>query len=116
MFHWPNRFMVEETFGDDVKGPITLNNFLDIAWQSQICITNWPAKEFPKYNTSDQKHMSMAATWAALEPRWRELERDYNTHVGRKDRKESGRLTGSIYQLGWWDEGILFLFMVFEFS
>ncbi|KAE9388861.1 hypothetical protein BT96DRAFT_947302 [Gymnopus androsaceus JB14] len=98
------RFMVEETFGDDVKGPITLNNFLDIAWQSQICITNWPAKEFPKYNTSDQKHMSMAATWAALEPRWRELERDYNTHVGRKDRKESGRLTGSIYQLGWWDE------------
>lgn len=87
---------------------MSLNNFLEVAWKVQICITNWPTHEFPKFNVSDQKHMSMSSTWAVLEPRWRQLQRDYNAQIGRRDPKEVGRLTGDIYQLDWWDDGMFF--------
>ena len=95
---------------------MTLNNFLEVAWQSQICISNWPSTEFPKFNTSDQKHMAMVSTWAVLEPWWCDLQREYNVHAGLDSSNEVGRLKGSIYELNWWDDGILFPFILFDFG
>ncbi|KAE9402101.1 hypothetical protein BT96DRAFT_937404 [Gymnopus androsaceus JB14] len=85
------KYDIVETFGDEVGEKITLNNFLDVAWKQEICITNCPVEEFPKYNWSSQKAMSMDATWLVLAPRWQALQRAHNDLIGKwwaeKDRK-----------------------------
>lgn len=94
--------LVAEAFGEDVTKKISLNNFLDIAWKEEYCITNWPCNEFPKYNRKDQKAMSMEATWEVLAPWWWKLERDYNKCVGKVNDKTL-LVLGTIYQVKQWD-------------
>ncbi|KAE9402471.1 hypothetical protein BT96DRAFT_937130 [Gymnopus androsaceus JB14] len=70
------------------------SNMMLVAWQSQICIGNWPSTEFPKFNTSDEKHMSMVSTWGVLEP-WCMISKENEIN-------EARRLKGSIYELNYW--------------